>query len=127
MNGDRSIFRRINVLLLNNRWPKTWTCPLPPPDSPSALHHRIEVVLSRRDVEASLSRRDFVRQPRVAAQRLPWVRWVGNVFTPKGLRNRSTPLRNPFTVPWIGEPVTQGNRFAALRRNPALSYKSPLR
>ena len=27
-DGDWSIFRQINVVLLNNRWPKTWTCPL---------------------------------------------------------------------------------------------------
>ena len=43
-----------------------------------------------------LSRRDFVGQPRVIAQRLPWALNRRNTFTPKGLRKHgATSLRPP--------------------------------
>jgi len=53
-----------------------------------------------------LSRRDCVRQPRVVAQRLPWVKERRNTVTPKGFRNGGTTLRNPFRVDGVVGAVT---------------------
>ena len=71
-----------------------------------------------------LSRRDFVRQPRVAAAATLGEKY-DNAFTPKGSRNGGAAIRNPFRVHGIGGLVTQGSRSAALRGNPGLPYESP--
>jgi hypothetical protein len=71
----------------------------------------------RDDIGQRLSRRDCVGQPRVVAQRLPWVKDHRKTFTPKRLRNGGATLRNPFGVDRVAAAITQRSPYAALRGN----------
>ena len=80
-----------------------------------------------RNARSGLSRRDSIGQPRVAAQRLPWVRSRHTISTPKGLRNGLAARRNPFRFERVISFGPQGSRCAATLGYPTKAVPALLR